>query len=314
MKHPDKRQALRPGVLLAVGCVLAGLAMAGADTAAGEKEHREKITEALREVEIMASVLEERLEQQGGDLAANVLPGTSAFAPRIESDYIPGVGAIFTVPVGFLISDPNEKIQEERKDEGESVDLWDRMVTRRAREATEDEIRRLSAPGTPYVTAPWQLESRKKYLVKSRQSLEKLREALLATVATYAHRMRQVDLTQEKLVFRVRQAAVGEGFEYEPSAAARILRSQPDDRNAAAGQRTRLVSDCVIVVAGVRLSGPVSTAELADSAEIKEYYYCDAAKLSDTVERRREALRSLRKQLQHTREDTDEEWLHPFSD
>jgi len=76
------------------------------------------------EVRTMAKVIEDSIDQSGlkdwqGSTHDNLL-----FGPTIRSQYVPTVGAIFTVPVNFRISEPEPVEAETPQRDDDAEDLW----------------------------------------------------------------------------------------------------------------------------------------------------------------------------------------------
>jgi hypothetical protein len=82
----------------------------------------------FKEVRIMAKVLEESLDQSGAGQWSAVSAGVSFFEPRVRAQYVPTVGAMFTVQLAFPIvpPKPGEDASDAEKPE-EPQDLWKRF-------------------------------------------------------------------------------------------------------------------------------------------------------------------------------------------
>lgn len=86
--------------------IVCGFALLAQTTAAYE----ESSTGIAKELEIMSKVLEASLDSSGiEDWHASSI-GYSAFQSKIKREYIPTVGAIFTIDVNFPIVKPEEDV------------------------------------------------------------------------------------------------------------------------------------------------------------------------------------------------------------
>jgi hypothetical protein len=107
-----------------LSCLLAALALG---TASGDTDSRP----IERELHIMSRVLEESL---GDDVLVDWgrLEGLSVFGGRIRAQYIPTVGAIFTIPVNIAISKPQpDTAAAEGPAADADLDLWDKYASKR---------------------------------------------------------------------------------------------------------------------------------------------------------------------------------------
>ncbi len=100
----------------------AALAILLRPAAMGAADEKSAGKDLIRQVNIMAKVLETRLrEELGGDLV-----GPGLFQPGgVRGFAVPGIGAIFQLNVNFPVVEPKPPAQKARKSEDQ--DLWDRM-------------------------------------------------------------------------------------------------------------------------------------------------------------------------------------------
>lgn len=105
--------------------LLRGVFVFGLSVAAATEEAEAPV---FKEVRIMAKVLEESLDRGGVGPWHTIGAGASFFEPRVRAQYIPTVGAIFTVPVGFPIVAPEPAPDaSDSRDSEDAQDLWKRF-------------------------------------------------------------------------------------------------------------------------------------------------------------------------------------------
>lgn len=114
------------GLMLTAVCVL-GIT----DTVLKANAQEEKKS-IQREIGIMSRVLGESLSDDISG-TTHMFAGASPFDSKIESSYIPTVGAIFTLSVGYPLRETKEEPNVERPQADENEDLWERYAERRAR-------------------------------------------------------------------------------------------------------------------------------------------------------------------------------------
>jgi len=88
---------------------------------------QEKSPTIEQELSIMSKVLEASLDSRLLKDWHGPWPGRSAFDSRIESDYIPTVGAIFTINVNFPVVKPEDESADPVSSTSEPDDLWEKM-------------------------------------------------------------------------------------------------------------------------------------------------------------------------------------------
>ena len=81
-----------------------------------------------KELEIMSKVLEASLDSSGIENWHASSFGYSAFDSKIKREYIPTVGAIFTIDVNFPVAKPEEDVTKADEEASVSQDLWERMA------------------------------------------------------------------------------------------------------------------------------------------------------------------------------------------
>jgi len=198
---------------LAVCLAAAALVWAGAAPPAEEKDPSAVSRERGKELRTMASVLSEVLSREDLDVG---WPGLSSGVPspfeqqRIKSEYIPTVGAIFTIPVGFPLVDHAKKAPEKAKgkesEEKKDVDLWTKHWEGRPESA--------AAPGAPGASTVSPASQAYTYTIVrnvttvgpgeqiafDKEKVAKLRRALIDTLARYGSRMAHVSETERVLL------------------------------------------------------------------------------------------------------------------
>ncbi len=83
--------------------------------------------ELQSELGIMSKVLEQSLNESGLKNWHRTTFSTSAFEPKIRGQYLPTVGAVFTIPVNFPLAEAAETEEPPEVDES-GLDLWDRSA------------------------------------------------------------------------------------------------------------------------------------------------------------------------------------------
>jgi len=190
---------------LAMCMAAVALAWVGAAPPAEDKDPSAVSRERGKELRTMASVLTEVLSRE--DLDAG-WAGLSTGVPspfeqqRIKSEYIPTVGAIFTIPVGFPLVDHAKKAPEKAKgkesEEKKDVDLWIKHWEGRPESA--------AAPGAPGASTASPASQAYTYTIVrnvttvgpgeqiafDKEKVAKLRRALIDTLARYGSRMAHV--------------------------------------------------------------------------------------------------------------------------
>jgi hypothetical protein len=190
---------------LAMCMAAVALVWAGAAPPAEDKDPSAVSRERGKELRTMASVLTEVLSRE--DLDAG-WAGLSSGVPspfeqqRIKSEYIPTVGAIFTIPVGFPLVDHAKKAPEKAKgkesEEKKDVDLWIKHWEGRPESA--------AAPGAPGASTASPASQAYTYTIVrnvttvgpgeqiafDKEKVAKLRRALIDTLARYGSRMAHV--------------------------------------------------------------------------------------------------------------------------
>jgi hypothetical protein len=80
-----------------------------------------------KELKIMSKVLEASLDASNIQEWHGYGIGYSAFESKVKSEYIPTVGAIFSINVNFPIVKPDEKPEEAKTGSSQADDLWEQM-------------------------------------------------------------------------------------------------------------------------------------------------------------------------------------------
>ncbi len=94
--------------------------------ASGEPEHGQQSEEMDSQVGIMAKVIERSLDEADLEGWKGLAGQIRAFGSTVEGQYIPTVGAIFTVPVAFLITEPPNQ-PAPTAPSVEEPDLWEKF-------------------------------------------------------------------------------------------------------------------------------------------------------------------------------------------
>jgi hypothetical protein len=116
---------------LLAGTVCAATGLYGGIRAAAQPEVTGATPEQRpgQEFRIMSAVIEDSLDTSQSDEWRGLRPGDSPFEAHVRAQYIPTVGAIFTVPVNFAIVDPGVKPPEPKTDQpatSAEQDLWEK--------------------------------------------------------------------------------------------------------------------------------------------------------------------------------------------
>jgi hypothetical protein len=186
---------------------------AGAAPPAEDKDPSAVSRERGKELRTMASVLTEVLSREELDVGwAGLSTGVpSPFEQQhIKSQYIPTVGAIFTIPVGFPLVDHAKKAPEEAKgkesEEKKDVDLWTKHWEGRPESAGA-----LGAPSANTVSPASQAYSytivrqvttaaASEQIAFDKEKVAKLRRALIDTLARYGSHLVHVAETERVLL------------------------------------------------------------------------------------------------------------------
>ena len=83
------------------------------------------------ELRTMSRVIEESLDESALRDWQGTSVGTSFFEPKVRAQYIPTVGAVFTLSVNFPIVEPEEVEENIDDEEPATDDLWERVSRRR---------------------------------------------------------------------------------------------------------------------------------------------------------------------------------------
>ena len=158
----------------------------------------------------MSRVIEKMLDRSGLEDWREIPAGFSSFNPVIGAQYIPTVGAIFTVPVNFFIVQPSEAGDEEEPAAEAEDDLWaeamnegrgGRVSTSRTFESSA-ERQRLGLPGPAMPAQPLRLRE-VSVVVDSEydeSKVSKLRETLESALREYGRRLGYVAETERVLI------------------------------------------------------------------------------------------------------------------
>jgi hypothetical protein len=216
---------------LAVCMAAVALAWVGAAPPAEEKDPSAVSRERGKELRTMASVLTEVLSREELDVGwAGLSTGVpSPFEQqRIKSEYIPTVGAIFTIPVGFPLVDHAKKAPEKAKgkesEEKKDVDLWAKHWEGRPESAAT-----LGGPGAGTVSPASQAytytivrqvttAAASEQLAFDKEKVAKLRRALIDTLARYGSHLAHVAETERVLLVVESPASVSELLSMDPFA------------------------------------------------------------------------------------------------
>lgn len=182
------------GLMVVVISVAGGL---GWDSPAAAQE-RAMSSPALREHELqtMSKVLEESLDESGLKDWKSISVGFSPFQPLVRAQYLPTVGAIFTVPVSFPLIEPAPKPPEKEtpEEEEEEPDLWEKHAGEPLAPGLplpdwfreKIVVRGSDLPLLPSYQAAPDADSQPGY---DEAKVQELRRVLIETLARYGHRM-----------------------------------------------------------------------------------------------------------------------------
>ena len=177
---------------------------------------------------IMAKVVESSLDESGLGSWKGLPAQIPGLGPAVTSQYVPTVGAIFTIPVTFLIVEPPAEAPG-REGPKPDTDLWEKFLNEsggdrdpvevpRNLDQLEDRLRTeelvLSNPESPRLgyEAPdsgdevakqflnWLPEVAGQPLTYDGDRVTRLRETLVSTVAKYGHRLSGVPPEERVIV------------------------------------------------------------------------------------------------------------------
>ncbi|GEM_PF-4144109 len=245
-----------------VGCVLGAGAFAQPEGSTGGPDVWTQLT-------TMARVLEETLDRSALGEWHRITPGRSAFSGRIETDYIPTIGAIFRLAVAF----PLAEAPPGREPLAPPSDLWEQMSEQRSpppsSPAPPRPLPRPSEPGRsaspaarpggpeieiervipsqppapeerPVLRQPPPRPPAARVRVATNRP-ERLREALVSAFATYGHRLTVVPVGERIIVVveaqspRPLQAPVWDGQRRGRATGTEERQSQPGADGTASG-------------------------------------------------------------------------------
>lgn len=155
-----------------------------------------------KQIQTLARVLEESLNLNGpaGWVSQSIMP--SPFERPIKAQYIPSVGAVFTIPVGFSIVDHSAgKSDADSADEDPGRDLWDKHWDERRRSnpgSRDATFRRGDVQIMQTDTHGTRLWARRSYFDSGR--VAKLRRTLIEAAAEYGHRLTCVEPSERILL------------------------------------------------------------------------------------------------------------------
>ena len=129
----ERRKKRFQWLIVGTICVATGLYGGSVAEAGPEAPTANPQQRASDELRIMGAVIEDSLDAtQSGEWRGR-RPGDSPFEAHVRVQYIPTVGAVFTVPVNFAIVDPGEKqpeVKAEKQADGAAQDLWEKNSQR----------------------------------------------------------------------------------------------------------------------------------------------------------------------------------------
>ena len=203
---------IRGRIRMAVVCVAAfGLLHFGVEARESETSSVEETTTRFTmipgsgstgpvedELNTMAKVMEDSITQGGLNDWQDPSRELAIFDPLTKAQYIPTVGAIFTVRVNFCISEPEQSEQPEKKaDPAGDEDLWQKHSTGsglprlQGRGITKYVIARSSSEDVVFQPGVAEYDAGK---------VTKLRKAVIGALARYGHRLEHVDDSERVLI------------------------------------------------------------------------------------------------------------------
>jgi len=180
------------------------------------------------ELTIMAKVIEGSLDEAGLGSWKGVSAQIPGFGPVVKSQYIPTVGAIFTVSVTFLIAEPSAEAPQKMDPQGDT-DLWEKFLKESGKAEsgeertaeTPDNLDRLEdrlrtdelifpspgGPGLEYESPDmakrfmdWFPEMTGRGPEYDEDKVARLHEVLVATLAKYGYRLSGVPAKERVIV------------------------------------------------------------------------------------------------------------------
>jgi len=207
-----------------VGLIAILISLAGGlgwDSPAAAQE-RAMSSPALREHELqtMSKVLEESLDESGLKDWKSISVGFSPFQPLVRAQYIPTVGAIFTVPVSLPLIEPPPKPPEKAtpEEEEQEPDLWEKHAGESLAPVLplpdwfreKIVVRGSDQPLPPFHQAAPDADRQPGY---DEAKVQELRRVLIETLARYGHRMEHIsDKERILLVVEYSPSGLAEGI------------------------------------------------------------------------------------------------------
>ena len=197
----------------------------------------------MREAGVMARVIEDSLDQSGLEGWHATLSAATPFEPRVKSQYLPGVGVVFTIPVKIPLIDRSSAQDDSAGAESEDTDdLWEKHSS-----ATGPASEGLQAspgmgfppgmmpgmgagmgiiPGPTGGAFPWMRRSKTPPTESpgepySPVQFETLRKTLLEAIARYGYRMES--LPADESILLVAETIADQAGMIMPTAVARSI-------------------------------------------------------------------------------------------
>jgi hypothetical protein len=201
-----------------------------------------------RELRIMARVIEESLDRSSLQGWHWVRGSASAFEPRVRHEYIPTVGAIFSVSVSFPLID--RSLDQQPADDPtpeKEPDLWEKHEKESSQDAHQEEFTFFDAPAdvaaviSESVTEAMEGVNEaftgvfgKKDITRTvtvrpydEQKVNELRRVLIGAVAQYGYRIEHLP-PDEKVILAVESAASGRSLAFYPAFGMKFNPDVPD--------------------------------------------------------------------------------------
>lgn len=173
----------------------------------GEMDAASQTQAAENEVQTMAKVIEDAVNQTGLKGWQGSPEDLALFGPLVRTQYIPTVGVIFTIPVNFPIT---EVRLPELPAKSTDQDLWEKHSGTGLRQLKVDGF------GIPSITADVVVygQSASGKHAYDPETLRTFRGAIIETLAKYGHRMAHVEKSERILVVVEAPRFVGERMQY----------------------------------------------------------------------------------------------------
>ncbi|MBN1545510.1 MAG: hypothetical protein JW902_02505, partial [Syntrophaceae bacterium] len=157
------------------------------------------------EMRIMSKVMEEELDS--GDLAdwRGISVGFSPFQPIIRTQYIPKVGAIFTIPVSFPLIEPKPE-PPEKESATEVKDLWEKHASESPKPSNVTVPKSIGTAGQQYkyVLGTGDLSINMPKISKMQEydsiKVQTLRQIIMEILAEYGYRMEHLGSGEKILI------------------------------------------------------------------------------------------------------------------